>query len=80
MYALGPNQPVNQRKIWPNLSLASAEAIKQTQSEIHLADIKMQKKNNFCCIVTPNFSPSTTVFIASKNSFGPNQLDLKEKF
>ena len=44
MYALGPNQPVDQRKIWPNLSLASAEAIKQTQSEIHLADIKMPKK------------------------------------
>ena len=66
---LGPNQPVNQRKIWPNLSLASAEAIKQTQSEIHLADIKMPKKNNFCCIVTQNFSPFTTVFMASKNSF-----------
>ena len=44
MYALGPNQPVDQRKIWPNLSLASAEAIKQTQSEIHLAEIKMPKK------------------------------------
>ena len=69
---------MDQRKIWPNLSLASAEAIKQTQSEIHLADIKMpkKKKKNFYCIFNPNFYHVTTVFMASKISFRPNLLDL----
>ena len=38
---------MDERKIWPSLSLASAEAIKPSQSEMHFADLKMPKKEQF---------------------------------
>ena len=46
-YALISNEHVDERKIWPSLSLASAEAIKPSQSEMHFADLKMPKKEQF---------------------------------
>ena len=46
-YALISNEHVEERKIWPSLSLASAEAIKPSQSEMHFADLKMPKKEQF---------------------------------
>ena len=67
-------------KTWPSLSLASVKAIKQTWSEMHLADIKIPKKDNFCCIFIQFFLNAKAVFMALKNGFRPNQLDVEEKF
>ena len=71
---------MDKKKTWPSLSLASVETIKQTWSEMHLATIKVPKKDNFCCIFIQIFLNAKAVFMALKNDFRPNLLDLEEKF
>ena len=77
---LRSSEAMDKKKTWPSLSLASVENIKQTWSEIHLADIKIPKKGQFLLHFYSNFLNSRTVYMALKNCFRPNLLDLEEKF
>ena len=61
--------------VWPQQRPSSKPGQKCTQQTL-----KYLKKDNFCCIFIQIFLNAKAVFMALKNGFRPNLLDLKEKF